>query len=383
MPWKEMTKVEQRIELVTKWQSGLYTITELSDMFGVSRPTVYTWLRRFEELGEVGLSDRPPIAKSHPNQKSAEIQQAILAAKREHPRWGPRKLIDLLRASQPTVDWGASSTAGDLLKAHGLVQSKPKRGRSRIGLHHEGLLVAKESGDMNTADYKGQFQLVDKTWCHPLTLNDPVSRYYYAIDAVLAPSAAHVIRVLMRVFSEFGSPVYLGSDNGNPFRCTRAIAGLSQVSVWLIRQGVIPVYTFKHSPWQNGRHERAHRTLKDDTMYPRAKNIRQMRTRFDVFRREYNDVRPHDSLGGKTPASQLKPGRPFMLNLKPLEYPADYEVRTVMGKGQVRFQGDFLYITQSLAGERIGITETGDGVWSIFFAHLEIGRYDERTKTIS
>ncbi|HYH09849.1 MAG TPA: IS481 family transposase [Thermoanaerobaculia bacterium] len=381
MPWKEATKVSEREELIRKWRTGLYGVSELAAEFGVSRPTVYEWARRYSAQGEAGLIDRPPVAKSCPHRTAAEIADQIVAAKREHPHWGPAKLIDLLRIERPQIAWPSASTAGSILKAQGLVRARRKRrsGASRYARR----LEASESGEMMTVDHKGQFRLGDGSYCFPLTINDPVSRFSYAIAGARSTSWRDARGAFERVFEEYGVPEFIGSDNGAPFSCSQALLGLSAMSVWWIKLGITPVRTHPGCPWENGIHERMHRTLKAETTRPLGANLRQQQERFDAFRTEYNTVRPHEGLGGKRPQEVLRPcRRPYRRQLPRIEYPGHFEVRSVRSDGSIKWQGRLLFVSESVAGERLGLVEIDDGVWSVHFAHLELGRYDERTRLI-
>lgn len=381
MPWKEATKVSERLGLIRKWKSGLYTITELAEEFGVSRPTVYECVSRYEELGEAGLEDRRPIPKTCPHRTNAAIAARIVQAKREHPHWGPAKLIDLLRLVEPETCWPSASTAGEILAKEGLVRRRRKR-RSGVARYAR-RLEASESGEMMTADHKGQFRLGNGSYCFPVTINDPVSRYIYAVTGTRSTSYEQAKPVFQKVFREHGVPEFMGSDNGPPFSCSQALGGLSAMSVWWIKLGITPVRIHPRSPWENGIHERMHRTLKAETTRPPAANHDEQQVRFDEFRKEFDHLRPHESLGGRRPADLLRPcRRPYPEQLPDIEYPAHYETRSVRDRGRIKWQGELLFVSEALTGERVGLVEIDEGVWSLYFGMIELGRYDERTKEI-
>jgi putative transposase len=379
MPWKEGTRVTERSAMVAKWKSGLYGISELAREFGVSRPTVYLWISR----GEGDLVDRAPLAQSCPHRTDPRIVARIVEAKRAHPRWGPRKLIWLLRNEEPAEAWPAASTAGAILETHGLVKKRLRR-RARPGRYWRGPLEADESGEMMTIDHKGHFRLGNGRYCYPLTIADPVSRYIYAIAGSYAASFQTAKPAMEAVFRKYGLPRRIGSDNGGPFCCSRALAGLSRLSVWWIRLGVTPLRIHPGCPWENGIHERMHQTLKGETTRPPAASMAPQQERFDTFREEFNFLRPHEGLDGATPTDRLKPcARAFPRRLPSLEYPAHVETRRVKHTGEIKFQAKRLFLSEALAGEWVGLEEIGDGVWAIQFAHLELARYDERTKSIT
>jgi transposase InsO family protein len=382
MPWKEATKMSERRELITKWASGLYKVTELAEEFGVSRPTVYEWIRRYDEGGESALSDRRSVPSSCPHRTPEVIANEIVKAKREHPFWGPAKLINLLRLDHPEIAWPSASTAGAILDREGLVIHRPHR-RSAVVLN-AGVLKATESGEMMTADHKGQFRLGNSRYVFPVTINDPVSRFIYAIEGKTSTSYREARPAFERVFRQYGVPYFMGSDNGGPFSCSQALAGLSRLSVWWIKLGITPVRIHPGCPWENGVHERMHKTVKAETACPPAENERGQERRFDSFRLEFNTVRPHDGIGGRRPIELLKYcRRPYPRRLVAHEYAGHYETRLVRPTGEIRWKGGFIFLSQTLAGERVGMVELADGVWAVYFCHIELGRYDERTRRIA
>lgn len=382
MPWKEATKMSERRELIIKWSSGLYKVAELAEEFGVSRPTVYEWIRRHDQGGESALSDRRSVPGSCPHRTPDVIADRIVEAKHKHPFWGPAKLINLLRLDHPEMAWPSASTAGAILDREGLVKHRPHRRRGVV--LNAGVLKATKSGEMMTADHKGQFRLGNGRYTFPVTINDPVSRYIYAVKGKKSTAYLEARPVFERVFSEYGVPFFIGSDNGGPFSCSQALAGLSQLSVWWIKSGITPVRIHPGCPWENGIHERMHKTLKAETARPPAENEREQQKRFDSFCTEFNTIRPHDGIGGRRPIELLKPcPRPYPRRLLEHDYPGHYETRSVRPTGEIRWKGDFVFLSQTLASERVGLVELADGVWGVYFCHIELGRYDERTGRIA
>lgn len=381
MPWREATKMDERRKLIEKWQSRLYTITELADQAGVSRPTVYSLIARYQAEGEAGLQDRPPMPKTFPRQTEETIANRIIEAKLAYPKWGPAKLIPYLRKLEPTVAWPAPSTAAGILDAHGLVKHKRKRRRS--GSRTGQRLIAPESGQMLTTDHMGWIRTRDGRPCYPLTIGDPVSRYIYAIAALSSTSAEEAKPIFTRVFQEYGLPDFIGSDNGCPFS-SNALGGLSRLVVWWIRLGVKPVRIPPGCPWDNGRHERMHKTLRGETARPPAENREEQQHGFDRFRVVFNTIRPHESLDNRTPAELLAPcPRPFPERLPELEYPGYYEIRRVRPHGQIKWKGGLLFLSETLEGETVGLEEIDDGIWIIHFGAVELARLDERNQSIT
>lgn len=211
-----------------------------------------------------------------------------------------------------------------------------------------------------TADYKGQFKTGDGRYCYPLTVQDGFSRYLLGCRGLTGTTTEECRPVFERLFQEYGLPEILRTDNGVPF-ATGALGRLSMLSVWWIRLGIVPELIEPGQPQQNGRHERMHRTLKRATARPSAPTLRSQQRRFDVFRLEYNTVRPHEALGDETPAAlYARSPRPYPITLPPIDYPGHYEVRLVSANGGVRWHKRWVNVSHVLAGEYVGFVEIDD-----------------------
>jgi len=233
-----------------------------------------------------------------------------------------------------------------------------------------------------TADFKGQFRLGDGTLCYPLTIADGYSRMLLSCRALTTTQGVESRPVFRRAFQEYGLPTRIRSDNGVPF-ATQALGRLSPLSVWWVRLGILPDLIEPASPQQNGRHERMHRTLKRDCTRPPHHSRRAQQQRFDAWRREFNDLRPHEALGDATPASYYRPSlRPYPRRLLPLEYPGHYEIRRVSYNGGIRWRCMWVNVSQTLGGEVLGFVEIDDGEWDVYFGPLRLGRFHERTLLI-
>lgn len=380
MPWKDVTRMDSKVEMIERWESGLYGKIELARMYGVSRPTVDKWIGRYEAKGIEGLKDRSRRPKSSPKAISDEVAARVIRLKQEHSHWGPRKLLDWLERNEPGQSWPAASTIGELLDRHGLVTKRRKR-RNYSDRPNE-IAEAVESGEMMTADYKGEFRLGNGLYCYPLTIGDPVSRFSYAIDAHASTNFSDAQKVFKRIFREYGLPRWIKSDNGGPFS-SPAIGGISRLSVWWIKLGIEPVRIDKGAPWQNGRHERMHRTLKAETTRPPEKNLKAQQSSFDRFRLSYNEERPHEALGGEVPCDRLiLSGRSFPRRTPTPEYPAHFEVRKVHSSGCIKLRGQLMFISEVLEGEYLGLEEIDDDIWSVQLSTTELARWDLRREVL-
>ena len=383
MPWLETSPVEERERFIADHWQGLYSMTELCTRYSVSRKTGYKWLARFEEEGRRGLRDKSRAPHSCPHRMDPELAELLCEARRQHPDWGPGKLLDWLAPRHPEVPadaWPAVSTAGDLLARAGLV----KKRRHRRPHRHPGVVppTTAEPNDLWTTDFKGQFRTGDGRWCYPLTLADQHTRYLLACQGLRSTHSAGVRPVLERAFRTFGLPRAIRTDNGVPF-ATRGIHGLSQLNVWWLRLGIQHQRIRPASPQENGAHERMHKTLKAGTCRPPQATLRAQQRAFDVFRTEFNQERPHEFLGGRPPgAAYVASPRAYPEKLPPLEYPGHFLVKRVTNAGTFRFKHKLLFIANALKQHHIGLEEIDDGIWSIYFGTVLLARLDERNFVI-
>ena len=351
---------------------------ELCRRFGISRKTGYKWLERYEAIGPEGLEDKPPVSHQCPHRLSDEIADLFVLARKAHPTWGPKKLRAFIQATQPEIVVPAASTIGELLKNHGLIH--PRRRRLRVPLHTKPL----ESGIMPNgtwcADFKGHFALGNGKRCHPLTITDEYSRYLLACEGMDEPKTEGVTAQFERCFREFGMPQRIRTDNGAPF-ASNTVGGLSKLSVWWIKLGITPERIEPGKPEQNGRHERMHRTLKDETTKPARATLAEQQRAFDYFRHEYNDIRPHEALQQKPPSKvYTTSGRAFPEMPKSPEYGDDFVVRKMDECGRLVRRGKNVLQTRLLAHEPVGLREVGDARWNVYYGSVMLGTLDETDK---
>lgn len=375
MPWKESDRVDRRSAFVRDVKSGSLSMVEACQRYGVSRPTGYKWLTRFKESGEGGLEDRASVARTQPLKTPPLIERALVTARKKY-RWGPKKLVAMLRKAQPELSWPAPSTAGSILERHGLV----RRRRTRRRVEHPGQPTTPmlRPNAVWTMDYKGQFKTGDGRYCYPLTVADGYSRFLLACRGLVGTLYEPTRAALERLFRHFGLPEAIRTDNGVPF-ASEALGRLSRLSVWWIKLGIRPELIEPGAPQQNGAHERMHRTLKARTARPPAAHAQAQQRRFDRFRREYNHVRPHEGLGQETPASLYQASaRPYPDREPEIEYPGHFEVRRVSRNGGVRWAKRWLNVSSVLAEEHVAFEEVDDAVWSLYFGAVLLARFDER-----
>jgi putative transposase len=378
MSWDETTRMTQRVRFISDLARDLYTMTELCERYGISRKTGYKWVQRHSQEGYEGLRDRSSARNSQAKRTPQEIEEALVELRRTHVYWGPRKLLKVLRQRQPKVDWPAASTVGAILKRHGLVEGRrPARRRWPSG-NRAPLQPASSPNQSWSSDFKGQFRMGDGRLCYPLTVMDGYSRFLLGVDSLESVSEGPVWLVFERLFREYGLPEGIRTDNGIPF-ASAAVAGLSRLSVKWIKLGIRLERIMPGHPEQNGRHERMHRTLKQETARPAAADRSAQQESFDRFRHLYNEHRPHQALDQRTPSELYRPSERFYPGSLPEpEYPGHFEVRSVRPNGEIKWQGEYLYLSEALIGERVGLEERDEGVWSVFFGAVLLGRFDER-----
>lgn len=380
MPWKETRVMDQKIQMISNWLSGEYSITELSRIHEVSRKTLYKWIERYEADQESGLRERGRRPLTMPRATPPELVAEILASKSQHEHWGSRKLLAWLRSHQPEKSWPAASTTSDILKRHGMVHARHKR-------HHTSpysapFLKSNQPNEVWCADFKGQFRLGEGHLCYPLTLTDSYSRYLLGCWGLAHPAYLPTRSYFERAFREYGLPSAIRTDNGVPFASV-GLGGLSSLSMWFIKLGIHPERIEKGHPEQNGRHERMHRTLKAEAVSPPRKSMNEQQRAFDRFRAGYNNDRPHEALGQKPPASiYLRSRREYPGKLPEIEYPQSFSVRQVKANGCFKWQDRELYLSGALAGERIGLKAIDNGTWRIYFSFQPIGIMEEKNLSI-
>jgi transposase InsO family protein len=369
--------MDERVRFVADYLTGTFTMTALCERYGVSRPTGYQLLARYDAEGAAGLAERSRRPHTHPQATPTALVEAIVALRRKHADWGPVKLLDWLRRHAPDRPWPAASTAGARLKAHGLVAARRRR-RDRTPTARP-VSVMSEPNAVWTIDFKGEFRTRDAVWCYPLTVMDGCTRYLLACRGLAAPRTTPTRAVLEELFRTYGLPHRMRSDNGVPFAGPTALARLSRLSVWWIRLGIVPERIQPGCPAQNGRHERMHRTLKRATARPPAGNRAAQQRRFGVFQREYNEDRPHAALGALTPGMLYVPSsRALPIVLPPMVYPGHFDVRRVKNNGCISWHTRPVSMSHALIGEDVGLEEIDDGVWAVFFGPVRLGTFDER-----
>lgn len=375
MPWNKVEPIMQRKELIEKLLLPGADINALCAHHNISRKTLYKWLARYKQDGLEGLADQSRAPKTNNKKISPELEDVIVKAHKENQKWGPKKIRDYLIEHGSRKDIPSASTIARVFKRRNCqVVNNLKSSPAKIRFERA------EPNELWQMDFKGSFMTTAHR-CYPLTILDDHSRYSIGLKACRDERRETVKSRLILCFREFGLPDQINVDNGNPWGC-EASNGHTQLSVWLLKQGVRLSHSAPYHPQTNGKDERFHRTLKLEVLHEcEYKNCKEMQEVFDKWRHVYNYIRPHDALGGKPPSSRYRASsRPYCDKLKPAEYDEGEVVRKVDGiNGLVGFKGKRFIMGKAFCGEYVAIRETGEsGEYSLFFMDVFIKKISLR-----
>ena len=318
MSWSEKSVMEKKSDFIKDYETGDYSIAELSRRYSISRKTAYKYIARYKAEGKKGLEERSRAPHNRPNTTPEEIINEIIECKTKYSSWGPKKIIARLSKDNPDKSYPSPGTAHHWLKAYDLV--RPRKRIPNVPPYTQPFSECNASNDVWSIDYKGEFRMGNRRYCYPLTLEDNYSRFLLLCMGLENTGYEGARRWLEWAFREYGLPSSIRSDNGLPFASVGR-SGLTQLSAWFIQLGIQHERIDKGRPDQNGRLERFHRTLKDYIKaHPQANMVNQQKV-FGSFRYEYNHVRPHEAIEFKTPSELYIPSnRQYHSKIRPPEY---------------------------------------------------------------
>jgi len=377
MVWMEKSTVSLRQEFVYLASQDGANVRALCRQFGISPKTGYKWLNRFDaaEGDAQALHDHSRRPLSSPARSSDAAEQAVLALRREHPAWGGRKIARrLLDLGQAEL---APSTVTHILQRHGLISpAASNAARPWQRFEHEA------PNSLWQIDFKGHFPTLAGR-CHALTLLDDHSRFNLQLHALARTDTPSVREQLVQTFERYGLPRRINADNGSPWGAPKAHdRSLSELAVWLIRQGVRVSFSAPHHPQTNGKLERFHRTLDVEVLAGRHfTDMQAVQRAFDAWRTSYNCERPHQALALATPVQRYQPSAvAYSAALRAIEYPDTDCVVTVGWNGFLHFNGRRLHVSSALKGLPIGIRPNSgcDGLHDVYFCHQRFTQFDLR-----
>ena len=378
MPWKQTSAMDQRVQFIADWLSDERSKIELCRAYGISRPTADKWIQRYQHDGVKALAERSRAAKRHPNETPQSVREMLIQTKLSHQSWGPKKVVDFLRRRKSEIPWPADSTAGEILKRAGLVKRRVLR--RRVTPYSEPFRECRAPNQIWSADFKGDFLMGSGRRCYPLTLSDNFSRYLLVCRALEHPTYEAVRPWFEWAFRRYGLPYCIRTDNGAPF-ASLALGGVSELSKWWIKLGIRPERIKPGKPVQNGRHERMHRTLKHDV--PPQPTLRCQQRHFDQFVKQYNWQRSHEALARQTPGTVYRVStRRYGGKVPLIHYPSGMVIRQVRHNGEIKWRGAFIYLSQVLAQEPVGLKRIGPQQWEVRYSFHRLGVLDERIHKI-
>ena len=379
MPWKEQDRVDQRTEFVLRSIGGGVVFQRLCEEYGISPKTGYKWRKRFIEDGLNGMHDRSRRPKCSPRSLSEDVICELIRLKNRHMNWGPVKIHDLYDTAYgkgPSL-----SSVKRVLDKAGLVKKRKRRGKRDMARISERVKASKPN-EVWTVDFKGWWKMANAKRCEPLTIRDAYSWYIIGIRAMESTKTEDVQREFEAIFRVYGLPEYIRSDNGSPFASVQAPAGLSRLSAWWIGLGIRLDRSRPGHVGDNAHHERMHLDIRNELegMIEGGKEAHQ--AAFDIWREEFNEIRPHESLGMRRPAEVYeKSERRYEECELEIAYPDNFMERKVSKRGVIRLWSRSILITTSLAGWNVGLKHTDDKTLDVYFDYLRLGEIDLKTFT--
>lgn len=372
MPWGTRGIVSLREEFVQLAIKPDSNISSLCRGFKISRKTGYKWLARAAGLTGTPLQNQSRRPHSSPARTAAQIEQRVVELRRERPYWGGRKLRRVLEDSGLSP-LPAPSTITGILHRNGMIAADESQKHSAFERFERAT-----PNELWQMDFKGHFA-IDSGRCHALTILDDHSRYALGLFACANERGVTVREKLETVFRLYGLPLAILCDNGSPWGTSGADERHTELTVWLLQVGVRVLHGRPYHPQTQGKDERFHRTLQTEVLQQRFENLPHCQTRFDVWRPDYNWVRPHQALNLDVPGKHYQRSRREYSETLPL---ADYsgagvEVRKVDQNGSIALWGENWKIGKAFAGQRVAIEPTpADGVYHVLFHGSVIKKLD-------
>lgn len=376
MPWTETDVMDQRTEFVLRVLRNVERFGDVCKEFGISRKTGYKWKERFMEEGLSGLGDDSRRPKKCPNELGENAVCQILKLKLAHPRWGARKLRAILERTVAKGELPSESSFKRVLEKAGLVKHR-RRVRAEQGTRLHSGIQSERPNHVWTIDFKGWWYTRDRNRFEPLTIRDDYSRYVLCAQALEDACTETVRQQMIRVFERFGLPDVIRSDNGAPFAAHRSPLGLSRLSAWWLALGINLDRITPGRPDQNGGHERMHRDMAWEVEGDASLDATRQQATLDVWRKTFNEERPHEALGMRVPHEVYQPS-PRKFDPMPIElvYPPGYLVRKINSHGAVKIENIRVGISEALNGWEVGLEPKHSHRYAVWFCRLCLGELD-------
>jgi len=337
-------------------ESGRFEIFSLCRDLGISRKTGYKWIGRYREHGSEALRDLSRAPKSVPARTEPEVEALVVGERCKHPTWGPKKIERVLEVVHGLERAPARSTIGEILKRHGMIEARRRR-PGAFQVERGDLQEPERSNQVWAVDYKGWFYLGNGERCDPLTMSDLCSRMLVRLEAVPQATQHWTWRSSERAFIQYGVPEVIRVDNGSPFGSIGP-GGLSKLSVRWITLGIKVEFIRPGHPEDNGSHERMHRTMKEECCQPASANAAAQQRRFERWRQEFNEERPHEAIDYRFPAEMYQANaRHYESCVSNELYGPGEEIHRVNEKGGVYWKGRNWLVGEAFAGQDVVFEE--------------------------
>jgi transposase InsO family protein len=374
MPWKETDVMSQKEQFIQEMLQNKKPFKHLCAEFGISEKTGHKWKNRFLEEGKHGLDELSRAPKNSPGSLSEDTVISLINLKHAHPAWGAKKILAIYEKTHRTDIPSISSVKRVLDKAN-LVK---KRKICKVAAESNRLrqrILPEAANDVWAIDFKGWWRSNGEV-CEPLTVRDLHSRFILEIKLMESKSSAAVRAVLTELFKKYGLPKVIRSDNGTPFAASWAVLTLTDLSAWWITLGITPDRTEKGKPGQNGSLERMHADIANEIEGKISGGRRQNQAALDAWREEYNNIRPNEAIGMKTPSELYKSSERKYYDFDELEYPMGFLPRKITKNGEVRINGIRIAVSFSLRRLTVGLKEIESGKYHVFLADFLLGTLD-------
>lgn len=372
MPWKEVNCMDQKIKFIIRSFDPNENFSQLCSEFGITNKTGYKWKNRFIQGGEPALVEQSRKPKSNKKQVAEDIVCEIVKIKTIKKAWGPKKIHAVYMNNHPNEKIPSVSTVERVLKKSGLTQKK-KRTKSTIEQRIQNHIQAKNPNDLWTVDFKGWWYTTEKEKCEPLTVRDDFSKFILAIEILEKGDIFYVKQHFIKLFNTYGLPKMIRSDNGPPFASNKGILGLTKLATWWLSLGISLDRIDPGKPSQNGSHERMHADMMRELESKIHGDLKTHQSIFNVWRKEFNEERPHESLKMKTPASLYKKSSLKYYDDFEFRYPKEYHVRSINDRGYLRHKGRRIFISNAFNGFKVGLNDQGKNEIEVHFAQLKLG----------
>jgi len=355
MPWEKLSVSDQRLRFVVRCSEPGVCVAEVCRDFGISRQTGYTLLRRYREGGATAvLTERSRRPHQSPRKAPEEIVEAIKELRQEKPDWGARKLLPVLLSGNPDLARRpiSTTTVHRILEREGLIAPEDRR-RPAVQRFERS-----EPNELWQMDFKGPQGFNKGTG--PLSIQDDYSRFLLALKALGSMQIGAVRKTLREAFHNSGLPEFLLMDHGTPWYNAYSPWGWTELTVWILQQGIRVILSGVRHPQTQGKVERMHGALQQALKKRKGSAIDQEKW-LEEFRHEYNYVRPHAGIGMAVPATRWKPSpRRYQDHPREWEYPAAWQTHRLGGEGQFRWEKKRWEVSRALRGQLVGVQRTGE-----------------------